>query len=253
MTIIDNEFVDVATPTGPMRTHVFRPAAEGRYPAIVFYSEIFQITGPIRRTAAMLAGQGFIVAAPEVYHEYEPLGTVLAYDSAGADRGNWIKQDKPVSAFDSDCDATIEFLKNHPRGTGKVGALGICLGGHLSFRAAMHPDVAASVCFYATDIHKLSDHPRGLGPGMADDSLARAARGDIKGELLMLFGRQDPHVPFEGRVQIREALEKSGTNYQMCEFNGAHAFMRDEGPRYNPALAQLCYPIVFEVFRRVLG
>ncbi|MEI7566450.1 MAG: dienelactone hydrolase family protein, partial [Opitutaceae bacterium] len=65
-----------------MRTVVFRPTAPGRYPGILLYSEIFQITGPIRRTAALLAGHGFIVAVPEIYHEFEPAGTVLAYDTA---------------------------------------------------------------------------------------------------------------------------------------------------------------------------
>ena len=57
MTIKDNGFVDLQTPTGPMRTHIFRPAAEGRYPGILLYSEIFQATGPIRRTAGLLAGE----------------------------------------------------------------------------------------------------------------------------------------------------------------------------------------------------
>ena len=91
MTIIDTEAAGLATPTGPMRTHVFRPVAEGRYPGILLYSEIFQVTGPVRRTAALLAGHGFVVAVPEIYHEYEPAGTVLAYDTAGADRGNALK------------------------------------------------------------------------------------------------------------------------------------------------------------------
>ena len=52
------------TPTGPMRLHLFRPAAAGRYPGILLYLEIYQIPGPIRRMAAFLAGQGYLVAAP---------------------------------------------------------------------------------------------------------------------------------------------------------------------------------------------
>ena len=74
MVIKDTEFVDIPTPSGPMRAHIFRPAAAGKYPGIVFYSEIFQITPPIRRAAAMLAGHGYVVAAPEIYHELEPAG-----------------------------------------------------------------------------------------------------------------------------------------------------------------------------------
>src|SRR3989442_13466491 len=118
MTITDHEFVDLATPTGPMRTFVFRPQAPGKYPGILLYSEIFQVTGPIRRTAALLAGHGFVVAAPEIYHEFEPVGTVLAYDQAGADRGNALKTTKELANYDADARAVLGFLKNYEHCTG---------------------------------------------------------------------------------------------------------------------------------------
>jgi len=69
MIIKDTESVDIDTSTGPMRTYLFRPATEGRYPGLLLFSEIFQVTGPIRRAAAMLASHGFVVAVPEIYHE----------------------------------------------------------------------------------------------------------------------------------------------------------------------------------------
>jgi len=253
MTIIDHEFADLPTSSGPMRTFIARPAAEGKYPGIVLFSEIFQVTGPIRRTAALLAGNGFVVASPEIFHEFEPAGTALAYDSSGADRGNWCKINKPLVAYDDDARAVINHLKSHPQCTGKLGSMGICIGGHLNFRCAFNPEILASVSFYATDIHRHDPIPRGLGTGMADDSLERAKRGDIKGEIAMFCGRQDPHVPYEGRRQIQDVLEKSGTCYQWFEVNAAHAFLRDEGPRYNPALAQQCYGIALEIFKRRLG
>jgi carboxymethylenebutenolidase len=246
MIITDHEFVDLATPSGPMRTHVFRPVAPGRYPGILLYSEIFQVTGPIRRTAALLAGHGFIVAAPEIYHEYEAAGTALAYDSAGADRGNELKTTKPLENYDTDARAALDFLRSHPSSTGKLGVMGICIGGHLAFRAAMNPGVLAATCFYATDIHK-----RGLGKGTNDNTIDRIP--EIQGELLMIWGRQDPHVPLEGRVKIHAALEAAGTFFQWHEFNGAHAFIRDEGPRYNPVLARQCYELALEMYQRRLG
>ena len=246
MTIDDNETVDIDTPTGKMRVLISRPTAPGRYPGLVFYSEIFQITGPIRRTAALLAANGFIVATPEVYHEFEPVGTVLPYDEAGAARGNELKTSKSIEAYDSDARAALDYLKARPDCTGKLGAMGICLGGHLAFRAAMNPDVLATTCFYATDIHK-----RSLGLGMNDNSLDRIK--EINGELLMVLGRQDPHIPREGRSIVYNALADTDRNFQWHEFNGAHAFLRDEGPRYNPAIAQIAYSMVFELFKRKLN
>ncbi len=229
-----------------MRTQIFRPTGDGRHPGIVLYSEIFQITAPIRRTAAFLAGHGFIVAVPEVYHEFLPAGTVLAYDQAGADKGNELKYAKELASYDDDARAAVAYLKNNDAGNGLVGALGICLGGHLAFRAAMLPDVTATVCFYATDIHQGS-----LGKGKADDSLARIP--DIKGELMMLWGRQDPHAPGEGRAKIYSALTAAGATFTWHEFNGAHAFLRDEGLRYDSELAHLTLGMAVALFRRRLN
>jgi carboxymethylenebutenolidase len=229
-----------------MRTHLLRPAAAGRYPGIILFSEIFQVTAPIRRTAAFLAGHGYVVAIPEVYHELEPAGSVIPYDQAGADRGNAHKIAKEVSAYDADAGAVIEHLQSRPDCTGRLGCIGICLGGHLSFRCSMNPQIRAAACFYATDIHK-----RSLGKGMSDNSLDRIP--EIKGELLMIYGRQDPHVPVEGRRIIYDALTAANTRFTWHEFNGQHAFLRDEGPRYDPALARLGYDLVLELFHRRLG
>jgi len=246
MTIKDNEHLDLPTPNGPMRTYLFRPTAPGKYPGLVLFSEIFQVTAPIRRTAALLAGHGFVVAVPEIYHEFLPAGTVLAYDQAGADKGNQLKTAKELASYDDDARAALAALKAHPACTGKLGSIGICIGGHLSFRAAMNPEVLAATCFYATDIHK-----RGLGKGMCDNSLDRIK--ELKGEMLMIWGRQDPHVPREGRAIIYNALTDAGTNFTWHEFNGQHAFLRDEGPRYDPELALKSYGLALELFKRKLG
>lgn len=246
MTLREPESIDLPTPTGPMRTAVYRPTAPGRYPGLLLFSEIFQITAPIRRTAALLAGHGFIVAVPEIYHEHEPAGAVLAYDTAGADRGNALKTTKPIAAYDTDARAVLDFLKTHAACTGALGVIGICIGGHLAFRAAMNPDVLAATCFYATDIHKGT-----LGAGMSDGTLARVP--ELKAELLMIWGRQDPHVPAEGRAKVYAALAAAGANFTWHEFNGAHAFLRDEGHRYDPELALTCYRLAIDLFRRKLG
>jgi carboxymethylenebutenolidase len=125
--------------------------------------------------------------------------------------------------------------------------MGVCIGGHLAFRAAMHPGVKAAACFYATDIHKGS-----LGDG-GDDSLARVAAGALTGEMWMAWGRQDPHIPVEGRRRIYDAMTDANVRFSWLELNAAHAFLRDEGPRYDPELARQCYGLVVDLFRRRLG
>jgi carboxymethylenebutenolidase len=247
--IVRETVQDLPTTTGPMRTYVYAPTEPDRParrdPGLVLYSEIFQHTAPVRRLALQFAGLGYLVMVPEVYHSREPLGTVLAYDDAGKTRGNACKQTIPVAVFDEDNSVALAALQAHPACNGRLGAVGICLGGHLAFRAALQPPVRAAACFYPTDLHTGS-----LGAGGAADSLARAS--EIHGELLMVFGRQDPHVPGEGRRQIYEALDRAGTWFTWHEFNAAHAFLRDEGERYDPAASHLCLDLAADLFRRAL-
>lgn len=247
MILKDDLVQDVPTANGPMRTYFFHPAVEGaQFPGIILYSEIFQMTGPIRRFATFLAGHGYLVAVPEVYHELEPAGTVLAYDQEGSDRGNYDKYAKQLSAYDDDGSSLLKHLAAMPQCNGRLGVVGICLGGHIAFRAAMNPEVRATVCFYATDIHTGS-----LGAGKSDDSLARA--GEIKGELLHIWGRHDPHVPLEGRRKVLARLDAVQANYQWVEVNGAHAFMRDEGYRYDSDLEYQLKGLMLSVFHRKLA
>jgi len=243
--IIKSHVVDLPTPTGVMRTYVHRPADEGRYPAILFYSEIFQQTGPIERSARLMAGHGYAVLVPEVFHELNPIGTVLGYDDAGRDKGNADKSAKDVQGYDTDNAAMIEYVKKQPWCTGAVGAMGFCIGGHLAFRAALQPEVKATACFYATDLHTniIPNKP-------GQHSMDRLA--EIKGELLMIWGKQDPHIPAAGRAEVYKKLSDAGLTLTWHEFNAQHAFMRDEGERFDPQIALTGYQLALQLFGRKL-
>ena len=243
--IIQSHIVDLPTPTGTMRTYVHRPAGAGRHPAILFYSEIFQQTGPIERAAKIMAGHGYAVLVPEVFHELNPIGTVLAYDDAGRDKGNADKAAKDVQGYDSDNAAMIAYAKQQSWCSDAIGAMGFCIGGHLAFRAALQPEVQATACFYATDLHTSSIPNK---PGQ--HSMERLA--DIKGELLMIWGKQDTHIPTAGRLEVYQKLTAQGLSFTWHECNGQHAFMRDEGERYDPQLAQMGYQLALQLFGRTL-
>ena len=225
--LIVEETIVVATAAGPMGCLVLRPKSAGRrFPGLIFYSEIYQITGPIKRTCALLASHGFVVVVPEVYHELLPAGAVLSYTPEDTARGNTCKTEKALESYDSDASAAAAWLAASEHCTGRVGAAGTCLGGGLAFRAALLPAVRAAVCFYATDLHK--GHPAVGGiSSTGDDTLARAAALKDK-PVMMIYGRQDPHVPAEGRRIVYDALTAAGADFEWHEFCGVHAFLRDE-------------------------
>lgn len=243
--LIQSHTVDLPTPTGVMRTYVHRPVAEGKYAAILFYSEIFQQTGPIERAARIMAGHGYAVLVPEVFHELNPIGTVLGYDDAGRDKGNADKAAKDVQGYDTDNRALIEWVQKQAWCSGKIGAMGFCIGGHLAFRAALQPEVKATACFYATDLHTQIIPNK---PGQ--HSMERLA--DIKGELQMIWGKQDNHIPTAGRALVYQKLTEANLTFTWHEFNGQHAFMRDEGERYDPELQFLGYQLALSMFTRTL-
>jgi carboxymethylenebutenolidase len=244
--IITTTYVDVPSGGTPMRMFVAAPKQQNRYPGVVLYSDIFQLTPTMIRSVARLAGYGFVVAAPEIYHRIEPTGTVISFDDDGRTRGLSDAAQTPVADFDADCRTALDYLAQHSMvEKGKLGAGGFCIGGHLSFRAALQPDVRATVCFYGTGIHNGK-----LGKDQDAGSLERAS--EIRGELLLIFGTSDPHVPEEARAKIKNALERAGTQFSISLYPAEHAFMRDEGPRFDPEATDQAWSEMIQFFRQVL-
>jgi carboxymethylenebutenolidase len=242
--IITCEYANIPLPGSPMRTFVAAPKDEGKYPGIWCYSDIFQLTPPLLRFCIRLAGYGFVVVAPEIYRRIEPPGTAIPFDDSGRTRGQQDAAKTPVADFDADCRSGLDWLSRHPSVAHGIGVVGFCIGGHLAFRAAFQPDVRATVCFYGTGIHDGK-----LGQDIDAGSLARAK--EIQGELLMLFGTKDPHVPDAGRETIDNALKNSGVHFRTLLYPADHAFTRDEGPRFDPESTDLAFAEMIGMFRKV--
>ncbi len=69
----------------------------------------------------------------------------------------------------------------------------------------------------------------------------------------MIWGRQDPHIPREGRRVIHDAMDDAELDFTWHEVNGQHAFIRDEGHRYDPELARECIGLTLDLFHRRLA
>jgi carboxymethylenebutenolidase len=241
--VVTREYVDVPVGERAMRTFVAAPReAAGPHPAVVFYSDIFQLTESTLRWVIRLAGYGFVVAAPEIYHRIEPAGTVLDFDDEGKRRGQADAEATTIADFDEDIRAALDHLERDER-VSSLAAAGHCTGGHLAFRAALDPRVRATACWYPTGLHDGA-----LGKDDDAGSLARA--GEIEGELLMIFGTRDPHTPEPGRDKIHAALDHSGVRFTWSLYDAEHAFGRDVGPRYDPEATDAAFAETVALLRR---
>ncbi|WP_345634946.1 dienelactone hydrolase family protein [Rugosimonospora acidiphila] len=221
----------VPAPDCQIRSVVISPVGEGPWPGVLLYTDIFQLTESTLRTARRLASAGYLVCVPEIYPR-ALAGVALEFDDAGKQAGLAAAAGTSTAQFDSDRVAVLDFMEQRGDIT-ELRAVGFCLGGHLAFRAAFDPRVAATVCFYPTGLHD--------GALGADDagSLARAA--DIHGRLMVIFGSRDPHVPADARLRTLSALYAAGLeDLELHVYaGGEHAFMRDIGARHDPELTDL--------------
>lgn len=225
--------VRIPSPDGGIRTVLIRPLDDAPRPGVLLYTDIFQLTESTLRTARRLAAHGFVVCVPEIYPHGELAGVALEFDEPGKLAGLAGAASMTAAQFDADRVAVLDHLERVP-GVDRLLATGFCIGGHLAFRAAFDPRVAAAVCFYPTGLQNGA-----LGADPDAGSLARAA--DIRGRLMVVFGAQDPHVPADARLQVVSALHAAGLDDAELHVysGGEHAFMRDVGARHDPVLTDL--------------
>ena len=237
--VVSREYIDIPVGERDMRTFVAAPRTEGPHPGVVFYTDIFQLTESSLRWAVRLAGYGFAVFVPEIYHRIEPAGTVLEFDDEGKRRGQADAEATSVADFDEDIRAALDELAGRCT---TLAAAGHCTGGHLAFRAAFDPRVRATACWYPTGLH---DGALGADPDAG--SLARA--GEIQGALHLIWGTRDPHTPADGREVVRAGLDAAGTSYTWSEYDAEHAFGRDVGERYDPEATDAAFAETVALFR----
>ena len=221
--------VRIAAPDGEIRSIVIRPVGDRQWPAVLFYSDIFQLTESTLRTARRLASLGFAGFAPEIYPR-DLAGVARGFDDPGNAARLAGAAGTTTAQFDSDRVALLDHLAARSD-IGEIFCVGFCIGGHLAFRAAFDERVASTVCFYPTGLHDGK-----LGGDADSGTLARAA--DVAGRMMVVFGSRDPHVPADARLQILSALYAAGSEDLELHIyaGGEHAFMRDIGARHDPDL-----------------
>src|ERR1041385_8842384 len=205
--------------------------ASGYGPGVVVLQEIYGVNSHMRSVADWYAAHGFVALCPDLFWRIER-GVQLA-DTSADDRNKAfelyekIDEDKAVE----DSAAALEFLRRSSACSGRVGAVGFCMGGNLAYllSARFKPDCA--VGYYGVSIEKSLDEAKNLAS-----------------PLLLHIAKRDKFCPPEAQAAIHAALD-SNPLVTMHDYPGLdHAFGRPGGEHYDASAAELANLRTLEFF-----
>jgi carboxymethylenebutenolidase len=209
---------------------------EGGYgPGIVVLQEIFGVNKFLRDMCDWYAARGFVAICPDLFWRQEPGIELTDQTEAGWQKAFELYQGLDEAKAVEDSAAALEFLRTHPACSGRVGAVGFCLGGNLAWLLAARfiPDCA--VGYYGVSIEK---------------SLNEA--NNLRSPLMLHIAGKDQYCPFEAQKQIHEALDANPLVTIHDYPEQGHAFGRSGGEHYDPAAAELANLRTLEFFVRHL-
>ena len=224
-------YVEYPSPqgTGRMRGYLARPAKPaGKAAGVVVIHENRGLNPYIEDVARRLAVEGYLALAPDAL---TPEGGYPGDEDKG--RELFVKLDARKAA--EDLLAAFPWLKAHPEGSGKVGAVGFCYGGGMVNRMAVRfPELAAGVPFY------------GPQPSAADTA-------KIKAPLQIHYAGLDERIN-AGWPAWEAALKANGVKHEAHIYpNTQHGFHNDTTPRYDEAAAKLAWSRTLAWFKAHLG
>jgi len=215
------EMIEYARPDGAHAPGYYSaPAHADGLPGVVLLEEWWGVTDHIKHTADTLAAAGFRVLVPDLYR-----GRVAAV----GDEANHLMQGLDFGdAANQDTRGAVQYLK--ATGSKKVGVIGFCMGGALTFLAAMYvPEADAAVAFY------------GVPPPEAGDP------GSIKIPLQGHWATHDEFFPISRIDDIEARLKEAHVPHDFYRYDAKHAFHNPNEPgnaglgNYNKELGDLAW------------
>ena len=225
--------ISIAGKDGTFMGYLVTPTG-GNGPGVVVIQEVFGVNGWLRSVTDWLARQGYMALAPDLFWRLNP---GIQLDPTKEDEFN-----KGLELFDKfdvdkgveDIQATISTLRKMPGCSGKVGNLGFCLGGLLSYLAAARTDTDASSAYYC---------------GGIDALLGEAEK--IRTPTIPHIAREDGFVPPEAQAKVEAGLKDPGqvTVYAYADAN--HGFCREsDKTHYKADAAKLAHDRSMELFKK---
>jgi len=227
--------ITISGPDGTFSGYLSTPGA-GTGPGVVVIQEIFGVNAVMRAVADALAARGYLALCPDLFWRLKP-GIQLTDKT----KAEWDQAFALMNRFDADAgvkdiQATITQLRKLQGCTGKVGAVGYCLGGLLAYLTAARTDSDASIGYYGVNIQT---------------KLAEAKT--IRKPLMLHIAAKDQFVPLEAQKQIVDGLKSNPrvTIHIYPEMD--HAFAREGGEHYDKACADLANGRTATFFRQHLS
>ena len=230
---------------GTMGGYLARPSGGETLPAVIVYMEIFGVNAHIRSVVDRVAEEGFVALAPDYFHRTGP-GIELGYDDAGMAEGMSHLGKLDAGQMIADANDTIAFLNaRHDVDGSHLGAMGFCIGGHMTYLTACETGVKAAASYYGGGIAA----PK--GPGGGASTVSRSNK--ISGQLICYFGGKDAMIPQDQVATVRSALADTRGNHEVIVYDAAdHGFNCDRRDSYHEESAKAAWGHTFEMFNRVL-
>jgi len=223
------ETVDIPGAQG-LKGYLVKPKdATGKLPTVIVIHENRGLNPHIKDVTRRMATEGFIALGLDYL---SPMGGTPADEDKGREMIGQLKQ-PDVIAYGK---AAVAYLKGHPDGNGKVGAVGFCWGGGAVNNLAVNePSLSAGVAYYGGQ-PKAEDVPK------------------INAAMMMHYGGRDERIN-AGIPAYEAALKQAGKTYEIYVYEGAnHAFNNDtNAARYDKEAADLAWSRTVGFLKKNLG
>jgi carboxymethylenebutenolidase len=214
----------LAADSNRLSAYVVKPEGTPRG-AVVVVQEIFGVNSHIRRVAEQYAAEGYLAIAPAMFDRLQK-NVNLGYDAAGLQSGIDLMMKTTNEGALADLNAAIGAVAH----AGRVGMVGYCWGGRVTYLAGCKANIAAGVAYYGGGIPQLlGDTPHC--------------------PMMFHFGERDSHIPLGDVERIREACPE-GVHHL---YPAGHGFNCSERQDFEPASARLAFERTIEFFRRHVG
>src|SRR5258708_13408686 len=205
---------------GTFKAYGARPSAPPpgvkNMPGLVLIQEIFGVNEVMRKLADEYAKQGYIVLCPDLFWRIKPGISITDKTQKEWDLAFSLLQRFDQNKGVEDLGSTMDELRRTPGCSGKVGAVGYCLGGKLAYLMSTRTTIDCAVAYYGVAI---------------DVALNEASK--MKKPLMLHIAEEDQFVPHDVQDKMTAMLGKNPLVTLHKYPNVNHAFAREGGKNFD--------------------